>query len=184
MAKSDIESAFRLLPVHPDSFRLLGCTWEGAYYVDRCLPMGCSISCALFETFSSFLEWAVRDVTGINSVIHYLDDFLCVGPAGSNICAVLLGTLQHLADRFGVPLAPEKTEGPTVTITFLGIEIDSMRMECRLPKDKLVKLQEEVRGTIGVRKLQLRQLQSLLGKLNFACRIIAMGTNTFCQSYS
>ena len=25
MAKSDIEAAFRLLPVHPDSFRLLGC---------------------------------------------------------------------------------------------------------------------------------------------------------------
>lgn len=180
MAKSDIEAAFWLLPVHPDSFRLLGCKWNGAYYVDRCLPMGCSISCALFETFISFFEWAVRDVSGINSIIHYLDDFLCVGPAGSNICAVLLGTLQHLADRFGVPLASEKTEGPTALITFLGIEIDSIRMECRLPRDKLEKLKEEVRGTIGVRKLQLRQLQSLLGKLNFACRIIPMG-RIFCR---
>lgn len=29
LAKTDIESAFRLLPVHPESFRLLGCKWEG-----------------------------------------------------------------------------------------------------------------------------------------------------------
>lgn len=120
MAKADIESAFRLLPVHPESFRLLGCIWDGAYYVDRCLPMGCSISCAFFEMFSSFLEWVVRDVSGINSVIHYLDDFLCVGPAGSNICAVLLGTLQHIAERFGVPLAPQKNSGPHVQYCLPG----------------------------------------------------------------
>lgn len=183
LAKADIESAFRLLPVHPDSFHLLGCTWNGAFYVDRCLPMGCSISCAFFEKFSSFLEWVVRDVSGIQSVIHYLDDFLCVGPAGSNVCAVLLGTLQHIADRFGVPLAPEKTEGPTSTIVFLGIEIDSMGMECRLPVDKLENLKAEVRGTIGKRKVQLRQLQSLLGKLNFACRIMPMG-RAFCRRLS
>lgn len=59
MAKSDIESAFRLLPVHPDSFRLLGCHWQEEFYVDHSLPMGCSISCALFEKFSSFVEWVV-----------------------------------------------------------------------------------------------------------------------------
>ncbi|XP_071980513.1 uncharacterized protein [Engystomops pustulosus] len=39
LAKMDIESAFRLLPVHRDSLRLLGCFWESAFYVDRCLPM-------------------------------------------------------------------------------------------------------------------------------------------------
>lgn len=38
LVKSDIESAFYLLLVHPDSFYLLGC-----------LPMGCSISCRYFN---------------------------------------------------------------------------------------------------------------------------------------
>lgn len=66
MTKTDVESAFRLLPVHPQSVYLLGCCWQGSYFVDRCLPMGCSISCALFEAFSSFFEWAVREVAGVN----------------------------------------------------------------------------------------------------------------------
>lgn len=108
MAKADVESAFRLLPVHPDSFRFLGCHWN-EFHVDQCLPMGCSISCALFEQFSSFMEWVVRDVSGVNSIIHYMDDFLCVGPASSRICAVLLATLEHIANRFSIRLAPAKT---------------------------------------------------------------------------
>lgn len=143
MAKSDIESAFRVLPVDPDSFRLLGCHWQEEFYVDRCLPMGCSISCALFEKFSSFVEWVVQDVSVVNSIICYFDDFLCVGPSSSEICGVLLATLEHIAARFGIPLAPE-TEGPTTMISFLGIVLDSDTMECRLPEDKLATLKEEI----------------------------------------
>ncbi|XP_077342712.1 uncharacterized protein LOC143987679 [Lithobates pipiens] len=137
--------------------------------------MGCSISCALFERFSSFVEWVVRDVAGVNSAIHYLDDFLCVGPASSALCAVLLTTLEWVAEVFGIPLAPEKTERPTTVISFLGIVLDSEAMECLLPEDKLEALKGEVRGLVGMRKVQLRTLQSVLGKLNFACRIIPMG---------
>lgn len=51
MAKSDIESAFRLLPVHTECHHLLGCQVDGLYYYDACLPMGCSISCHFFLAF-------------------------------------------------------------------------------------------------------------------------------------
>lgn len=121
MAKTDIEAAFRLLPVHPDSFRYLGCFWDGGYYVDRCLPMGCSVSCAYFEKFSSFLEWVVRRESEVPSVLHYLDDFLFVGPKGSRVCSILLSTMERISRNFGVPLAADKTEGPVTVIWFLGI---------------------------------------------------------------
>ncbi|XP_075705634.1 histone-binding protein RBBP4-like [Rhinoderma darwinii] len=42
--------------------------------------------------------------------------------------------MEKVAIDFGVPLAPEKTEGPTTVIKFLGIIIDSDRLECRLPE--------------------------------------------------
>ncbi|KAM8945815.1 uncharacterized protein RCH25_049154 [Pelodytes ibericus] len=183
LAKTDIEAAFRLLPVHPSSFYLLGCQWEGGIYVDKCLPMGCAISCSLFETFSSFLEWVIREESGSASIIHYLDDFLCVGPPDSSLCLTLLRTVEHVMHRFGVPLSQEKTVGPTTTITFLGIEIDSVSMECRLPLDKVVDLRDIVSELKTARKVQLRQLQSLLGKLNFACKIIPMG-RIFCRRLS
>ncbi|KAM9294537.1 uncharacterized protein PAF06_018723 [Gastrophryne carolinensis] len=175
MAKTDIESAFRLLPVHPDSLYLLGCFFEGGYYVDRCLPMGCSISCAYFEAFSSFLEWVVKERAGMGSVTHYLDDFLCVGPAGTRICHLLLSTMLDVFGVFGVPVAHDKTEGPATVMKFLGIEIDTVGRLCRLPRDKIEDLVGGLEGALGVKKVTLVQLQSLLGKLNFACRVLPMG---------
>ncbi|XP_041440120.1 uncharacterized protein LOC121400643 [Xenopus laevis] len=180
MAKVDIESAFRLLPVHPDCQHLLGCKFEGKIYMDRCLPMGCSISCAHFEAFSSFLEWVVRLETGSRAVIHYLDDFLCVGKPGTEECRIILQVLLSVFRRFGVPVAMEKTEGPSRILKFLGIEIDSDKMQCRLPQEKIVDLKLVLNFALQQKKVTLRQLQSLLGKLNFACRIMPMG-RVFCR---
>lgn len=56
-------------------------------------------------------------------------------------------------ERFGIPLAPDKTEGPTTVISFLGIMVDSEVMACRLPEDKLRALQAEIRATVGLRKV-------------------------------
>lgn len=175
MAKSDIESAFRLLPVHPECYHLLGCQVEGSYFYDACLPMGCSISCYFFELFSSFLEWVVRYETASRCIIHYLDDFLFVSPGGSDSCQFLLDTFKFFMQKFGVPLSLEKTEGPVTVLSFLGIEIDSVHMVFCLPEDKLVKLLGLVDGFCAVRKVTLRQMQSLLGLLVFACRIMPMG---------
>lgn len=175
MAKSDIESAFRLLPVHPDCYHLLGCSVDGLFYFDTCLPMGCSISCKFFETFSKFLEWAFRRESGSSSVTHYLDDFFFVGSAGSMACSDLLTSFCSLMERFGVPLSTEKTEGPSQVMSFLGIEIDTTEMIFRLPGDKLERLQALLRLVLASRKVTLLQLQSLLGSLVFACRVMPMG---------
>ncbi|KAM9323989.1 uncharacterized protein PAF06_020241 [Gastrophryne carolinensis] len=175
MAKTDIESAFRLLPVHPDSQYLLGCYFEGGFFIDRCLPMGCSVSCAYFEAFRTFLEWVVKEKSGLSAVTHYLDDFFCVGPADSRVCDLLLSCMLSTFDSFGVPVATEKTEGPRTCMSFLGIEIDSQAGVCRLPLVKVRDLLQELQGALLVKKVTLRQLQSVLGKLNFACKVLPMG---------
>ena len=56
IAKMDISNAFRLLPIRPEDFALLGFKFLDKYYVDKCLPMGCGISCALFEKNSRILH--------------------------------------------------------------------------------------------------------------------------------
>ncbi|KAM4034613.1 LOW QUALITY PROTEIN: uncharacterized protein ACNLHF_021274 [Anomaloglossus baeobatrachus] len=58
MAKSDIESAFRLLPVHPDCHHLLGWFVDGSYYYDTCLPMGCGARPAVWLLGHSYIFWA------------------------------------------------------------------------------------------------------------------------------
>ena len=56
MAKTDVEKAFCILP-HPDDYESLGMKVNKLYYYYKALPMGCSISCRLFEEFSTAIHW-------------------------------------------------------------------------------------------------------------------------------
>ncbi len=175
LAKCDVKSAFRLLPVHPDDFELLGFKFEGKYYFDKALPMGASVSCSLFEMFSSFLEFKINSISNANSVLHYLDDFLFVGPPNSEKCKILLSSFQSVCEVLGVPLAPEKTEGPSPIITFLGLEIDTVKQQVKVPADKLKTLRNLITATLGSEARSLQSIQSLIGSLNFVTRAIRPG---------
>ena len=54
LAKTDLKSAFRLLPIYPGDFNLLGI--KSKYYYDKYLPFGSKLSCALFNQFDTFLH--------------------------------------------------------------------------------------------------------------------------------
>lgn len=81
MAKRDVKNAFRIIPIHPDDYGLLGMQWRGLYYYDRCMPMACSSSCLTFEMFSTAVEWIARNKRKIDYILHILDDYLLVAPA-------------------------------------------------------------------------------------------------------
>ncbi|KAM4690414.1 uncharacterized protein WCC33_017798 [Rhinophrynus dorsalis] len=134
--------------------------------------MGCSISCAYFEAFSSFLHWAVAQSVTAGEVAHYLDDFLFIGSPGGRECQELLDAAARVFEELGVPVAQDKTVGPSTCLTFLGIEIDSVAQVVRLPKDKVERARAQV---AWARQQEKVTLQSLLGLLNFACRVIPMG---------
>ena len=183
LTKIDIQSAFRLLPIHPKDFRLLGMSHLDKYYVDKTLPFGCSISCAHFERFSTFLEFCIRNHTDSEFWIHYLDDFLA-GNEQLDTAKCIKRKALDLFKYFGVPYAPEKNEGPTTKLTFLGIEIDTIAMVVRLPTDKVKNLLDTIESFITKyqQKVTLKQMQSLIGKLNFACRAIRPG-RPFCRRF-
>ena len=143
--------------------------------MDCCMPMGCAIACSHFETFSRFLEWAVGDLVQTRDIVHYLDDFLFMGPKGSRACAHTLHGFAEMANALGVPLAADKTEGPATRLSFLGIEIDTVAGVCRLPQDKVESFRAAVRRCWEAKSVTLHQLQCLVGQLNFALRVVPMG---------
>lgn len=76
---------------------------------------------------------------------------------------------------FGVPLAEGKTILPTTCLEFLGITLDSAAMEFRLPEDKVYGLSQLLQMFMRKRKVTLREMQTLLGQLAFATRVLPMG---------
>jgi len=180
LGKTDIKSAFRLLPVSPSDFNQLGFSFNGQFYFDKCLPFGCSISCATFEKFANILEQAVRCRSPVGNLLHYLDDFLFGGPKHKLDCKLIMNHFQECMDDLGVPIANEKTEGPQTIICFLGLELDSELMLVRMPLTKIIELKEKILQVLEKEKVKLKAMQSLIGALQFACRAIVPG-RPFCR---
>lgn len=180
LAKSDIKSAFRLLPVAISDFDLLGFQFQGSFYFDKMLPFGASISCALWEKFATALHWLTQNVSRNPNILHYLDDFLFAGKAQSHQCQNTLDIFQNICQDLGVPIAQEKTTTPATTITYLGIEFNTTLMSMKLPQDKLSLLSATIQTCIQHEKVTLKFLQSLIGLLNFACQVVAPG-RAFCR---
>ena len=174
LAKTDIKNAFRIIPIRPEDYNLLGMCWQGLYYFDRCMPMGCSSSCKTFELFSTAIEWVAQHKLHIECILHLLDDFLIVSPT-EDLCTRQLEIFLMCCNYLGIPMAPEKTMGPSTTITFAGIELDSVEMEARLPQKKLDKCKELISEFLKRRKVTLKEIQSLTGLLNFACAVVVPG---------
>ena len=175
LAKTDIESAFRLVPIHPDDHDLLGFRIDDDMFYDKNLPMGLSLSCRIFETFSRAIHWIAVEKLLIPGVAHILDDFLFVCGRDKGLASSMLDAFLKFSDDIGLPLNGDKTVRPCTTLSFVGLEIDSVLMEVRLPFDKLQKIRSQLRSMSTKRKATLRELQSLIGLLNFACAVVVPG---------
>ena len=174
LAKLDIKSAYRLVPVHPQDRSLLGVEWRGKIYVDGMLPFGLRSAPKIFTALADALQWTLQQ-RGVLTVDHYLDDFITMGPPDTEVCSRNLALIQATCRELGVPLAMDKLEGPTHCLTFLGIEIDTQAGMLRLPADKLSRLQEELQCWASRKVCRRRQLESLIGTLQHACRVIKPG---------
>ena len=173
MAKADIAEAFRLIPLHPSDYNLTGFYLDGFYY-DKCLPMGCSSSCKIFERFSSCLKWILKTQYNVIDIVKVLDDFLFIAETELK-CSLYLKSFENLCSLLNVPIATHKTEKPTKVLTFLGIEIDSHLMIARLPKEKLVTYSNNVENLLISASCTLKVVKSVTGQLQFATAVIKGG---------
>ena len=174
LAKMDIKSAYRLVPVHPQDRLLLGMQWNRRIFVDNALPFGLRSAPKIFNAIADALQWVIEH-QGVARVHHYLDDFITLGEPDTDTCAHNLQAILQTCKQLGVTVAVNKCEGPTVCLTFLGIEIDTRAMEMRLPVEKLQKLKDTLQNWRGCKACTKRELLSLIRQLGHACKVVKPG---------
>ena len=113
------------------------------------------------------------------TVLAYLDDFLIIADTKVE-CQQAYEELIKLLGELGFQINWDKAVGPCQRLTFLGIEIDTVRRELTLPERKLCELRLLLSETTAKRSITKRDLQSLVGKLNFAARVV-FGRRTFLR---
>ena len=69
LAKIDIKSAYRVVPVHPVDRHLLAAAWRGKLFVDGALPFGLRSAPKIFTALADALEYIIKQ-HGVKHLWH------------------------------------------------------------------------------------------------------------------
>ena len=194
-SKSDLVSAFRILPLKPNHSRWLimaakdPWTNKKYFFVEKNLPFGSSISCSHFQRISNCLRHITMNLMkkknledqGITT--NYLDDFLFIATE-QQVCDGMLTTFIEMCADICFPVAMDKTEYATSQIVFLGIILDGVRHLLVIPEEKRIKALNLLLWIESKPKTTVRSLQQLAGILNFLHKAIVPGRVFTRRMYS
>jgi len=69
-------------------------SWRGRLFIDAALPFGLRSASQIFTAMADAAEWVIKR-TGVDFVLHYLDDFLVIGaPESQEYAEALLKVLR------------------------------------------------------------------------------------------
>ena len=180
MASIDICQAYRHIPIHPSQRSYQGFRWmfgqlkraDYDYFVDNFLCFGLSCAPGIFSRISDAIQR--RMAAHGYQCVNYLDDY-CIIHSDYSTCQSGLMTLIHLLISLGFSISWRKVFGPCQIFKFLGITLDSLTMQARLPQEKLDKLHNTVSEFISKKRATKRQLARLAGVLSFCSSVVKGG---------
>jgi len=109
LAKMDVKSAYRLLPIHHTDWHLFGCVVENLLFIDTYMPFGGRSSGYIWERYAQAMQWILQHKYDIPPTSRWVDDFLFVLDSMNST-----STLMKADDAFnelGVPMDANKQEG-------------------------------------------------------------------------
>ena len=121
--KLDLSNCFLSFPLHPSVRRYFCFRFEGELYQFTHMPFGLSTAPRVCTQLLSVVNFALAEL-GIRD-IRYLDDFFLIGASEEDMARHLL-LAQSAIRQFGLVVNPDKTEGPAQSLSFLGVQLDSV----------------------------------------------------------
>ena len=166
--KFDLKSGYHHVSIYKSHWKYLGFAWnvggEGPkYYVFTVLPFGLATACYVFTKIVRPLVRYWRG-QGIRAVV-YLDDGI-VAVEGREAASRASEKVREDLSKAGFVAHAEKSHWePTRNIVWLGFELDLEEGKVKVPKEKLMCLQEMMEGVKVEEKIPAKTLASLIGKI-------------------
>jgi len=169
--KRDLSRAYRQFFLDPADIRFQGFHWRGHIYFDCALVMGCKSAAMMCQRATSAISLFLRSRNV--SICSYLDDFAGVSlPQFANEDFELLGSV--LSD-LGLKESARKAHAPSVSMEFLGIQFNTVNMTLSITPARLVELRSLLDEWRVKKSASRKEIQSLVGKLQFAARCVPAG---------
>ena len=175
--KRDLRKAFRQFPVDVGEASLLGYSFNGKVYFDKVLSMGCRSSAYICQRITSCIKYicGILDI----SIENYLDDL--AGAETPEKAWHAYEELQQVLKFSGIKESVNKCLDPSTEMPFLGVLFNTVDMTLKVTPDRLVEILTLVQEWLVKDQATLKQLQSLLGKLNFVAHCVKPARIFICR---
>lgn len=174
LATVDIANAYRSVSIRPDHRKYMGLRWkvgdQEQFFYDTRLCFGQKCAPFIFSTLTNFVVACMKD-RGYQRTFCYLDDFILIGDSFES-CQEAQLTLIRLLGEMGFAVNWSKCTSPSTTCVYLGVEINSMKMQLSLPKRKMEKLHSELKFFENKARASKKQIQRLAGVLCHCSKVI------------
>ena len=145
MSCVDLQSAYRSVTIHSDDWTFCGLEWDfgdgPVLLTNHCISFGQRSAPFIFSRITDFVSRKMRYL-GFNC-LGYMYDFFLV-ETSREPCTLAMNSLMVILRRLGFHIAYKKLSPPSQRCRFLGIELNSVACEARLPHEKVLKLQQEI----------------------------------------
>lgn len=170
--KRDLKSCFRQFHLCPGSIHLVGYKFQNQYWYDTVLAMGSSSSAHICQKITDMARYIFENYYQ-DEVRNFLDDFFSANLETE--AYISFENLSSLLQKIGIEENLEKACPPAPVMTVLGINFNTIEMTLSLDKEKTQELIRELKKWPARKICSLQQMQSLIGKLNFAAGVVRSG---------
>ena len=169
--KRDLAKAYRQLWNCPSSVHLLGYSFDEKLFFDVCLSMGSKSAAYCCQRTTDCITY-MHQQNGYDN-LNYLDDLGAADEEETASNAFI--SMEKLLEEIGIKESKKKACIPAVICIFLGILFNTVTMTMEITPDRMEEIELLLDEWEVKEKCTLRELQSLLGKLNFAASTIRAG---------
>ena len=172
--KLDLSNCFLSFPLHPAVRKYFCFRFEGELYQFTHMPFGLSTAPRVCTQLLSVVQFALAEL-GIRD-IRYLDDFFLIADTEQTM-ARQLRAAQTAIRQFGLVVNPDKTEGPAQSLSFLGVQLDSVAQTVSCTPQRVEELTALLHSLLRQRVITRGHAASLIGKLSFAAQVLPGARN-------
>ena len=156
---------------------LLGYLFNGRFYFDKFLSMGLCSAAYICQRVTNSIRFMCQMLC--IAIVNYLDDF-----AGADKPELALKSFQELGNLIvscGIEESKEKACPASTKMVFIGVLFDTDDLTLSVTAERVLEILELVDSWLQKKSATLRELQSLVGKLNFISACVHASRVFICR---
>ena len=169
--KIDLRKAFRQIKICPSQYNLVSYIWKKHIFCDTVLSMGAKSSAYCCQRVTNAISFIMFQI-GV-CILNYLDDLASADTVEK--ASFSFNTLRAILNKCGIEEAKNKACPPSTVMIFIGILFNTVKMTIEVTPERLQEIKFLLNTWLNKETACLKEVQSLLGKLNFIAACVRPG---------